>query len=118
MPYLHPDDVLARAVAWAECQADLQAEPLGDAGTTTAGTTAGTRSGRSGCWPGSWRRPGRSGVYEQLSPAALRAYPVIAITDLAEPAEATIGERSEDAAGVRAEDAASGPATTGMTRWR
>ena len=38
------------------------------------------------------------GVYEQLSPAALRAYPVIAITDLAEAADATIGERSEGAA--------------------
>ena len=56
MPYLHPDDVLARAVAWAECQADPQAEPLGDAWDD--GWDEAWREER--VLARSWRRPGRS----------------------------------------------------------
>ena len=105
VPYLHPDDVLARAVAWAECGADPQAEPLGDA-WETAGAGVGRRLGRrlgrgvAGAGAGPAAGGGRAGPgrLRAAEPGGAAAYPVIAITDLAEAADATIGERSEGAA--------------------
>ena len=118
MPYLHPDDVLARAVAWAECEADPPADPVADPAGEISGAVGDGVSGEvgDGGWDEVWgdeRWQQRvlaaqleqarlvPGVYEQLSPAALAAHPVVAN---ATPAEAADVETADDAA----EDAAGG----------